>query len=107
MNWANPENWLDLLAYGWYGVVLLGIAAVPSWLSIRTNKSIKEVSESVNNRPTALRDDLDRAIQAIEQLGHDMRRMRADLRAEEERRRSQIEQLYDELDHRIGKHRRN
>ena len=102
MNWANPENALDLLAYAWYGLVLIAIAAVPSLMAMRNHKSIKEVSDSVNRRPTALRDDLDRVITAVEALGHDIRGIRTDLQVEEDRRRRDVA----ELETRIGRHRR-
>lgn len=105
-NWTDVQDWLDLLDHAWYGIVLIAVAAVPSWLSYRNHKSIKEVSDSVNNRPTALRDDLDRAIAAIESLAHDVQSMRRDLMAEEDHRRIQINDLREELDHRTGKHRR-
>lgn len=100
MNWANPDNLLDLVAYAWYGVVIIAIAAVPSWLSMR--KSIKEVSDSVNNRPTALRDDLDRVVTAVDALVHDVRGIRSDLALEEDRRRRDVA----DLENRIGRHRK-
>lgn len=102
MNWYDPQDWLDLLDHAWYGFVLIAVAAVPSWLSIRTNRSLKEVSDSVNNRPTALRDDLDRVIQAVEALAHDVRGIRSDLQVEEDRRRRDVA----ELETRIGRHRK-
>lgn len=102
MNWYDPQDWLDLLDHAWYGFVLIAVAAVPSWLSIRTNRSLKEVSDSVNNRPTALRDDLDRVIRAVEALAHDVRGIRSDLQVEEDRRRRDVA----ELETRIGRHRK-
>jgi hypothetical protein len=47
------------------------------------------VYQTKNNHPTNLRDDIDRAINAVEALGHDVRGIRTDLAAEEDRRRNQ------------------
>ncbi len=54
-----------------------------------------------------MREDLDKAITAISELGHDVRMLRQDLMAEEDHRRLQISDLRDELEHRTGKHRRS
>ena len=102
IDWYDPQGWLDLLDHAWYGLVLIAVAAIPSWLSIRTNRSLREVSDSVNNRPTALRDDLDRVIKAVEALAHDVRGIRTDLQLEEDRRRRDVA----ELENRIGRHRK-
>lgn len=95
----NPDSWMDVFVL----LTLAAIAAVPSWAALRNHKSIKEVADSVNNRPTALRDDLDKAISAIEALAHDVRGIKADLMAEEDRRRRDV----DYLENRIGRHRKD
>lgn len=95
----NPDSWMDVFVL----LTLAVIAAVPSWAALRNHKSIKEVADSVNNRPTALRDDLDKAISAIEALAHDVRGIKADLMAEEDRRRRDV----DYLENRIGRHRKD
>lgn len=100
----DPENFLDVFTI----LAVAVIAAVPSWLAARNHKSIRDIKDQVvNSHPeTNLRDDLDRAISAIEALGHDVRALRGDLMAEEDRRRIQISDLREDLDHRTGKHRR-
>jgi hypothetical protein len=100
--WTDAQNWIDIVDHVWIGFVLIAVAGVPSWLTIRNHKSIKEVSDSVNNRPTALRDDLDEALQAIAALAHDVRALRLDLMAEGDRRRRDVADLED----RIGRHRK-
>lgn len=103
MNWANPDNWLDLVAYAWYGLVLIAIAAVPSALAVKNHKTLAEVHTEVkNSHASNLRDDLDRAIAAIDAIGHDVRGLRQDLMAEEDRRRRDVA----ELETRIGRHRK-
>ena len=102
MNWANPDNVLDLVAYGWYGLVLIAVAAVPSFFAARNKRDIKSVYDSINNRPTSIRDDLDKALTAIEALAHDVRAIRVDLMTEEDRRRRDVA----DLENRIGRHRR-
>lgn len=102
MNWANPDNVLDLVAYGWYGLVLIAVAAVPSFFAARNKRDIKSVYDSINNRPTSIRDDLDKALTAIEALAHDVRAIRVDLMTEEDRRRRDVA----DLENRIGRHRK-
>lgn len=103
MNWENPDNVLDLVAYAWYGLVLISIAAVPSYFAARNHKSLTEVKAQVKNAHTTnLRDDVDRAISAIEALAHDVRGLRTDLMTEEERRRRDVA----DLEQRIGRHRK-
>jgi hypothetical protein len=70
------------------------MVAIPSWFAHRNHKDLKEVVyQTKNQHDTNLRDDVDRAIDAIEKLGHDFRGMRQDLAAEENRRRSEVAEL--------------
>jgi hypothetical protein len=107
-NWTDASNLLDILDHIWIGLVVISAAAIPSWLAARNHRSIRDIKDQVvNSHPeTNLRDDLDRAINAIEQLSHDVRTLRGDLMLEEDRRRVQIGDLRDELEHRTTKHRR-
>ena len=103
MNWpADAQNWLDVFDHF---VVIIGailLAAVPSVLAHRNHKGIKEVQNQVKNAHTTnLRDDLDRAINAVEALGTDVRGLRQDLVMEEERRRRQISELRDDVERRL------
>jgi uncharacterized protein YlxW (UPF0749 family) len=75
------------------------MVAIPSWFAHRNHKDLKEVVyQTKNNHDTNLRDDIDRAIRAVEQLGHDVRGIRTDLAAEEDRRRTQVAELEDRLE---------
>ena len=81
------------------------IAGVPSWLAARTHRSVKVETkvirdQLVNGHTTFLREDLDKALAAIEALAHDVRNLRKDLASEEDRRRSQYSELRDDLDRR-------
>lgn len=103
MNWpADAQNWLDVFDHF---VVIIGailLAAIPSVLAHRNHKGIKEVQNQVKNAHTTnLRDDLDRAINAVEALGNDVRGLRQDLVMEEERRRRQIIELRDDVERRL------
>lgn len=101
----NPDSWMDVAAYVLIGVFMLLIAAVPTWLNVRNNKGIRAIKDQVvNGHSTALREDLDRAIRAIEHLSDDVARFRvsisdevAHLRValtdEEARRRNHIEEV--------------
>jgi hypothetical protein len=106
--WLEVDSWLDLVGNAWIGLVLIAVAAVPSFYARRNHATLTDVKAQVVNGHTAtnLRDDLDRAINAIDSLAHDVRSLKTDLMHEEGRRRSAIEELYDELDHRTGRHRR-
>lgn len=99
----DPENWLDVVTI----LAVALIAAVPSWLAARNHKVVKDIKDQVvNGHEQPMRFDLDRAIDAINALGDDLRRLRKDLMAEEDHRRLQIADLREELDHRTGKHHR-
>jgi len=103
VNWpADAQNWLDVFDHF---VVIIGailLAAIPSVLAHRNHKGIKEVQNQVKNAHTTnLRDDLDRAINAVEALGNDVRGLRQDLVMEEERRRRQISELRDDVERRL------
>lgn len=106
--WPAVDNWLDLIGNVWIGMVVILAGAVPSWLAARNHRSIRDIKDQVVNGHAPeqnLRDDLDKAISAINDLGHELRGLRSDLLAEGQHRRAQISDIQDELDH-IGKHRR-
>jgi hypothetical protein len=99
----NPDNWMDAAVL----ISLALIAAIPSWLAHRNHQIGKATLEQVRNQhDTNLRDDIDRAIHAVEALAHDVRTLRSDLMAEGDHRRRAVDELYSEIDHRTGKHRR-
>ena len=84
--------------------ILLATAmvAIPSWFAARNHKGIQEVKTQVKNaHSTNLRDDLDRAINAVEALALDVRGLRQDLVMEEDRRRNQVAELRHDLERRI------
>ena len=86
----NPDNWMDVFTI----LAATAMVAIPSWFAHRNHKDLKEVVyQTKNQHDTNLRDDVDRAINAIEKLGQDFRGMRQDLAAEENRRRSEVAEL--------------
>ena len=86
----NPDNWMDVFTI----LAATAMVAIPSWFAHRNHKDLKEVVyQTKNQHDTNLRDDVDRAIDAIEKLGHDFRGMRQDLAAEENRRRTEVAEL--------------
>ena len=105
MTWpTDASNWLDVFDHF---IVIIGaiiLAGIPSWFAARNHKGIKEVQNQVKNAHTTnLRDDIDRAINAVEVLGHDVRGLRTDLASEEERRRRSIAELRDDVERRLKK----
>lgn len=98
----NPDGWTDMATI----IIVALISAVSSVYAAKAHKGIAAVREQVQNKhATNLRDDIDRAIAAVEALAHDMRSLKADLMAEADHRRLQISDLRDELDHRDRRHR--
>lgn len=104
--WGEVNDILDLIDHIWVGIVLIACAAVPSWLAARNHKSIKEIRDNVQNgHKVPLREDLDKVIVVIENLAHnmqnltdDMTGLRQDLLAERDSRKSQVEDLRDDVD---------
>jgi len=95
----NPDSWMDVVDHLWIGLVFITIAGVPSWFAARNHRSIKDIkAQVVNGHEKPMREDLDRAISAIEALANDVGRLRHDLSSEEDRRRVQIDELRDDVD---------
>lgn len=97
--WLEVDNALDLLGNIWIGLVLIAVAAVPAYLTRRDVAAVKQQVQ--NQHQTNLRDDVDRAIHGIEALSQDLRGLRHDLAAEEDRRRAHIDELRQEMERRI------
>lgn len=100
----NPDNWMDVLTI----LAAVAMVALPSWIAaVRNHQGIKDIkNQVVNGHTSPMRADLDRAITAVENLATDVRGLRQDLALEETRRRSAVADLYSELDHRTGRHRK-
>ncbi len=91
----DPENLLDVFTI----LAVAVIAAVPSWLAARNHKTIRDIkNQVVNGHTEPLRSDLDKAIAAIQALANDVTGLRKDLAMEEDRRRTQISDLADDVD---------
>lgn len=100
--WFNPDNWLDLASQILLILGGLAIAIVPSWFAARAHKtSVAVLSETRNGHSTPMRADLDRVIDAIDRLSHDVTAIRRDLADEEDRRRSHVTELRDEMQRKV------
>lgn len=98
----NPDNWMDVFTI----LAVALIAAVPSWLTYKNHKVVKDIkNQVVNGHEQPLRFDIDRALSAIEALTVDVRSLRTALMQEEDHRRIQINDLRDEIEHANGKRR--
>lgn len=107
--WIDADSWMDVVSNFWIGIVLITVAAVPSWLTLRNHKSIKDETkviraQLVNGHKEPMRVDLDKVLAAIDLLSSEVRCVREDLSAEEDRRRAQIVELRDELHYKIESH---
>lgn len=97
----NPDSWMDVATI----LVAVAMMTVPSWFAMKAHKSSEQVrNQVVNGHADAppLRQDLDRAIASIEQLGQEVRGIRQDMIHEEDRRRSHIDELRSEVDRRFA-----
>lgn len=99
--WFNPDSWMDIVSQFLLTIGAIGIAILPSWYS--TQKTLKKVTDQVvnghggANQPN-LREDVDRAIAAVEALSLDIRALRNDLHAERQARTSQVDDLRSDVD---------
>ena len=101
--WFNPDNLLDLVSQFLLIIGGLLIAIVPSWFAARAHKtSVAVLSETRNGHSTPMRADLDRVIESIERLSHDVTAIRRDLADEENRRRDHVAELRDELHRKVN-----
>jgi hypothetical protein len=98
---------MDVFDHFWLGLVFIAVAGVPSWFAARNHKGISDIkNQVVNGHKSPMRSDLDLVIKGLDDLGTDVRGLRQDLAMEEDRRRAAVADLYTELDHRTGRHRR-
>jgi hypothetical protein len=99
--WFNPDSWMDIVSQFLLMIGAIAVAILPSWYS--TQKTLKKVTDQVvnghggANQPN-LRQDVDRAIAAIEALGADINALRRDLHTEREARTSQVDDLRSDVD---------
>lgn len=97
--WSEVEDVLDLLNNVWIGIVVILAASAPTYWSHKNSKTLAVVKNQVQNaHSTNLRDDLDRAIAAIEGLAHDVTALRQDLHVERDSRKSQVDDLRNDVD---------
>lgn len=102
-NWTDVKDLWDIIDHIWIGLVVIAAAAIPSVLAARNHKSLGEIKGQVVNGhkdSPPLRADIDRVIQAVDDLTEDVRTLRQEIMAVDERRRVQVAGIYDELDHR-------
>lgn len=97
--WFNPDNWLDLVSQILLVVGGLAIAIVPSWFAAITHQSLKTETkvirdQLVNGHTTFLRNDVDKALAAIENLAREIANLRSELFIETDSRRRQIDDLH-------------
>lgn len=100
--WFNPDGYLDLISQVLLIVGGLAIAIVPSWFAAKANSTAQKLDKSISNgHTTPMRADLDRVIDAIDRLSHDVSAIRRDLADEETRRRDHVAELREELHRKV------
>lgn len=97
---ATGVAWLDALTI----VLVAAMTSLTSFFAIRAHRTSEAIKAQVVNGHAdspPMRADLDRAIAAIDQLGHEVRGIRQDMISEEQRRRSHIDELRQDVDRRF------
>lgn len=109
-SWPDPDSWIDIVDHFLVALFMLMIAVVPTWITVRSSRGIKDIkNQVVNGHTSPLRSDLDKAIAAIELLGkellqfknaisEDIGHLRKQLSDEEDRRRTNVAELRDDID---------
>lgn len=101
--WFNPDGWVDLLSQVLLIVGGVTMAIVPSVYAARAHKTSTEVlSETRNGHKVPMRADLDRVIEAIDRLSHDVTAIRRELADEEDRRRNHVTELREEMHRKVN-----
>lgn len=121
-NFPDPDSWIDVIDHALVAIFMLLVAVIPTWITVRSSRGIKDIKNQVVNGHTAtnLREDLDRAIGAIERLAgdvtsfrrqitEDVGHLRRELTDEQERRlrsvaevRADADRRFTDLHRRIG-----
>jgi len=106
----NPDSWMDVATI----LLVALIAAVPSWLALRSHKAVEQQGSSVqeiraqivngHGEARPLRADLDLVADAVQNvrnavgsLSDDLHGLRADLREESDARRAHVGELRSDL----------
>lgn len=99
----NPDDWMDVLTI----VVVSGMIAVPSWLSVRNHKALQKVDQNISNgHTTLLRDDMDGIRDTLTHIRADLHAVKSELGdIRHELREERKDRL--ELDQRVESYRRN
>lgn len=109
-HWFNPDSWMDVVDHI---LLIIGVAitiALPTWITAKAGKNIKEVKEQVTNGHTSpMRLDLDRVLQRLEELSHfvhEIQRgvsgLRSEIVDEGVSRRESVRQLREDLDRKLS-----
>lgn len=103
--WPDANGWIDIVDHSILAVFMLLIAVVPAIIAARNTRGIRTIQQNVVNGHTKpMREDLDRAIAAIELLTKDVSNfrqaissevfsLRQEVTTEEARRRSNIDEV--------------
>ena len=99
--WFNPDSWMDVLDHLLLVMGVLLTVTVPTIISARSNKNIREVKEQVTNGHTSpMRLDLDRVLNRLEEMSvfilevqRGVSGLRAELLDEEGLRRESVREV--------------
>lgn len=94
VNVPNPDGLLDAIVI----LLVTAMVAIPSWLSLRNQKTLSGLEKQVaNGHSRPLREDLDRVIESIGKLSDDVKILRNELISEEDRRRTHVGDVHDNV----------
>ena len=98
----NPDSWMDVITI----IVVTGMVAVPSWLSVRNHRKLDKLDKSVSNgHENPLRQDVDEIRDTLKHIRRDLHSVKSELGdIRHELREERKDRL--ELDHRFEHYRR-
>lgn len=107
-DFADVNDWMDLVGNVWIGLVLIAVAAIPAFISAKNSRGIKRIQDQVVNGhkdAPPLREDLDKVIvqlsetaAKVDSISADLTSMRLELSREEGRREVSDKELRDDFD---------
>jgi septal ring factor EnvC (AmiA/AmiB activator) len=112
--WTDVQNLLDLVDHVWIGLVLIAVAAVPSFFAARNHSEIKKVSKDTarldrsisNGHSYPLRQDVDEIRQTLDGIRSDLKEVKSDVTDIRSELREERKDRLD-LDNRFERYRRN
>ena len=84
---VNIDSWMDIVDHALVGLVLISVAAIPSWFALRNHTKIQAVSDQVtgvaaqvtNGHTTPMREDVDGVRRVLDEIRADQLEIQGDI----------------------------